>query len=365
MKFHANKLKVIGLLSLFFLSSSQLTGCQAEVQARNIDLASSAAEQAENIPVECTEFQKLIDQTYNVSPSKLTAVQQTAKSAEMDIVWKNVKGDQKRLVPCLIAALRTPNANRFFLFDGSNVLISLDKSEGSKKLLVESYAKADLAEIALQNWIEPILRFGVEGLDTSQAGDAWLKAKDPFYNLPETGTLKIGKQIGALSIYGSMDERFATPALRVIANQRDHPGREIAVDLLIKQVMPDAFDVLAKLDQSGLSPSSKSKLTQVLTNPTFMQPRVGKPLITREQYIKAFMELAQGRSDEFMDLTFKVDDGEKDAVVVLRPEDVPLVRAARRIFASTGAPYAPAWYQSFTDILMFLVRKPEIDKKRD
>ena len=171
------------------------------------------------------------------------------------------------------------------------------------------------------------------------------------------------KQIGALSIYGSMDEKFATPALAHVATQNEHPGREIAVSLLALQVTPDAFESLAKLDLTGLSESSRSSVKRVLTNPTFIEKRTGDPKISRAEYVKAFQELSEGRSSLFMDLVARVPDGEKDALVVLIAEDIPLVRKARRFFASTGTPHAPEWYQSFTDILMVMLYKPEIDKK--
>src|SRR6185503_1105730 len=81
---------------------------------------------------DCKEFQNLIEKTYTFKPTKLTADQQTAKSAEMDVVWEKVKAD-KKLLPCLTAALESPTANAFFRFDGSTLLYSLDKSDETKR----------------------------------------------------------------------------------------------------------------------------------------------------------------------------------------------------------------------------------------
>jgi len=328
-------------------------------------LAGSAAppESEYGTNIDCAEFQKLVDKTYDFRPSKLTDAQRTAKSAEMDIVWEKVKND-RRLIPCLVAALKAKNANQFFLFDGSTLLLSLDQSDDTKKLLIESYAKADLSDIMLQNWIAYPLRFGLDGLDTSAAGDAWLRAKDPFYYLPQHGTLRIEKPIGALAIFGSMDEKFATPALIAIVNQQDHPGRDIAAHLLVQQVTVESTAALRKLDQSGLASATKAEIVKYLDHPTFIEPRVGQPKVTREKFISAFEKLAQGDSEEFITLTVEVSDGERDAVAVLRPEDIPLVRKARRFFASTGTPHAPEWYKSFTDILMYLVRKPQTEGQK-
>ena len=315
------------------------------------------------VPAECVEFQKFVDATYNFKPSKLTAEQQTAKSAEMDAIWNKVKADQKKLVPCLIAALESPNANNFFRFDGSTLLFSLDQSEPTKKLVIRSYAQTDLEDVMLQYWIRPLLRFGLEGLDTSDAGHAWLAAKDPGYYLPQHGTLKVNRTVGALAIYGSMDEKFATPALLRVASSKDHPARELAASLLLKQVTPEAFAALAKMDSAGLTESTRVSIKKTLEKPSFIEKRVGEPKISRTEYVKAFQELSEGRSQTFMELVDRVPDGEKDAVAVLLSEDIPLVRKARRFFASTGTPHIPEWYQSFTDILMVMVWKPEFAKK--
>jgi hypothetical protein len=62
----------------------------------------------------CDELKKLIDKTYNFKPSKLTEVEKTAKSAEMDLVWNKVKANQKELLPCLREAMDARTDDGFF-----------------------------------------------------------------------------------------------------------------------------------------------------------------------------------------------------------------------------------------------------------
>lgn len=359
--FKSARLILIAFTLAFLSMGCAEAGSSEKVTANplesNNEVSSNDAHVTPIVPAGCEEFQKLVDETYDFKPSKLTPVQRTATSAEMDIVWEKVKAD-KKLQPCLVAALESPKANSFFRFDGSTLLYSLDKSDATKKLLIKSYARTDLEDVMDENWIAYLLQLGFDGYDTSEAGGTWLLAKDPGYYLPQHGTLKVDKYVGALAIFGSMDEKYATPALAQIASQRDHAGREIAVSLLRSQVTPEAFDALSKLDQAGLTEQSRLQIKRVLDNPTFIQKREGEPKISRTEYVKAFRELAEGRPDLFMDLASRVPDGERDAVAVLLPEDIPLVRKSRRFFASTGTPHAPEWYQSFTDILMVMVRNP-------
>ena len=311
----------------------------------------------------CAEFQKLINATYNFKPSKLTPNERTAKSAAMDTVWEKVKANQKELLPWLREAINSPTTDKFFKFDASNLLFSLDPTDETKKTLIKAYAEVDFDDIDLEYWMPYIARLGFEGFDVSAAGESWLKHPNPFYYLPQHGTLKVNKVIGALIIYGSMDESIATPALVKIASQENHQAREIAVWLLTQQATSEAFRELKKLNQKGLLENTRQNINALLTKPNLLDAPEGKPKITRQEYLGAFQKLIDGKPDTFMDLANKVTDGEKDAIAVMKQEDIPLIRKARRFFAATATPHSPEWYKSFTDILMALVWKPELIEK--
>ena len=312
----------------------------------------------------CDELNSLIDKTYNFKPSKLTPAQIDVKSAELDVVWSKVKEKREVLVPCLRAAINKRPEDRFFRFDASNLLIELDDSDATKKLLIQIYAEVDLADINLRYWIPPIATYGYQGLDTSAAGDNWLRfPSSPYYLRPHTRP--VNNEFGALVIYGSMDETFATPALAKIASQKDHPGKDIAVRLLSLQHTGQAFRELRRLlDRSELPEEGREAITNLLTSPKLLEKRMGKPKISRQEYLVAFRELDAGKPQKFMELARKVNDGEKDAVAVMKLDDVPLIRRVRRYFASSGTPDAPEWYRSFTDILLAVVWKTEIQKAK-
>lgn len=312
----------------------------------------------------CVEFQKLVNATYNFKPAKLTEEERTAKSAAMDKVWDEVKANRQKLLPCLREAINSRISDKFFRFDASNLLIQLEQSDESKKVLIKTYSEVDFEDIDLRYWMPYIAILGYEGFDTSAAGENWLKSPKPEYYLPQHGTLKVDKEIGATIIYGSMDEKIATPALEKIASQENHPAREIAIKLLMQQITPESIQTLRKLNQKGLSENARQNINAFLTKPKLLAPREGEPKITRQQYLDAFNQLVSGKSRAFMDLTIKVSDGEKDAVAVLKEEDIPLVRKARRVFAATANPHSVEWYKSFTDILMALIWKPEIIEQK-
>lgn len=309
---------------------------------------------------DCAEFNRLVSETYNFKPSKLTAAQRDVKSAAMDVVWEKVKANQKDLLRCLREALNAPSSDAFFKFDGSNLLIMYDQSAEAKKTLIKSYAEVDFADIAPEYWMPYIAALGYEGFDTSAAGQNWLRAAKPEYTLPQHANLQVTKEIGALVIFGTMDESIATPALAKLASNVNDPIRETAVWILMQQATPESIVELKKL--SGLSPSTRLKVTEFLTKPKLVTPREGTPKITREQYVAAFKELTEGRPLAFGKIAIEVPDGERDAVAVLKPEDIPLIRKARRAITVSATPHSGEWYEGFTSILLTMVLQPQPEK---
>lgn len=312
----------------------------------------------------CLDFQKLVDATYSFKPSKLSSTERDVKSAAMDKFWNEVKADRQKLLPCLREAINLRRDDKFFRFDASNLLVELDQSAESKKNLIKTYSEVDFGDIDLRYWMSYIVALGVEGFDTSAAGESWLRHPKPEYILPQHGALGINKDTGALFIYGSMDEAFATPALAKIAGQETHPAREIAVRMLMLQATAESYQALRTFNQTNLSEKARKAVKSFLANPVILAAREGSPKTTRQQFLAAFNQLTAGKAQPFLQLAAEVPDGEKDAVAVLKPEDVPLVRRARRIFAAGANLHSAKWYLSFTHILTALTWQPETTEQK-
>lgn len=346
---------VIGLMVIL----SALPGC-SQNPAGGSQNSTGNSENRAGDPQNCAELDKLIDTTYGFKPSKLTDAERTAKSAQMDAFWNKVKADQKGLIPCLRTAISSRKADPFFRFDASNLLITLDQSDETKKTVIQSSADVDFADIDTRYWMPNIAKFGYEGLDTSAAAEAWLRYPDPGYYLPQHGAVKIDKETGALIAYGSMDEAIATPALAKIAGNADHPGREAAVRLLMQQATPESFTELQKIDVKGLSPRTATDLKVLLTKPVLLAKREGPSKITRQKFLDACQQLTAGKPDLFVELTSDSPDGERDVIAVMNEEDIPVLRKTRRFMMLSANPHSAEWYDSFTKILMAMVWKPDL-----
>ncbi len=304
----------------------------------------------------CASFDALVKATYNFKPSRLSEAERDAKSIAMDKVWNMAIGKPRELLPCLRANLENANADPWFLFDGSNLLVKLDPSPESKAIQVRNYTNVDLADVNLQIWVETLARLGTQGFDVSEAGNRWLTYPDATYFLPRHGAYQVKTFEGALFIYGSMEESQSLQALLKIVNQPNHPGREHGLWILMSQATPESLRSLKQINTAGLSQKARSNLSKLLNNPELITPRAN-PKTTREEFLQAFQEFVEGKWEKFFELVSKVPDGEKDVVATLKTEDLPLVRKIRRHYIANASPHAIEFYHSFTSILMTMIWK--------
>lgn len=309
----------------------------------------------------CGQFQQALRSTYGFSPSKLGERELAEKSQQMDGIWKQVK-TRPELVPCLEQAVDAERQDWWFVFDGSQLLDAVAPSPESKRRILRALTLVELDDVDLRSWVHQTATLGIAGLDTSELGRRWLAYPKARYWLPEHGAYEVTRDSGALYIFGSLDERFATPTLIALSRSENGSVREIAVSLLISQATPDALQALVTLDCKGLSQSAVSSLNALLGQPTLIAPRKS-PKTSREQFRRAFDYFLRGDEQPFERLVADVPDGEHDLVAVFGAEDLSQLRAVRRRYAARGNQHAIEYYNQFSQILMTLVWRPELTKR--
>lgn len=304
----------------------------------------------------CAAFKQLVKKIYNFDERRLTDKQKFAKVPVLDHFWKTVKTRRKTYLPCLRTALQDPKANPFFRYDGSKLLVTLDPSTTSKALQVKIYTTTDLDTVGPQLWMGVLAERGAEGFDISQAAEHWITDPKAHYTLPEHGDFNVDAYQGARFLYGSMNEIYATPSLLRVLKHAKEADREIALDLLASQATPEALRALKKVDLQKFPASFQRNIPNILNGTPMIEPR-DKPQISRAEYLQAFNDMVKGNGAKFAALVERVSDGERDAVVVLQPEDLPLVRRVRRLIVASTNPHALEYYDDFTNIILALVWK--------
>lgn len=307
----------------------------------------------------CEELQAMIADTYTFKPSQLSSAQKDEASEGMDRVWTYVTENPAETTECLRAALNEGDANAWFLFDGSALLVKVDPSPESKALQARLWCSADLADIHEQYWLETLARLGSEGFDVTVAAERWLADEDSEYVLPRHGLFVVGPAEGAMFLFGSMDEAFATPALLRIVQTADHRGRDVALQLLEYQGTPDAWRAIAELDEASVQASRREALLQLRrAAPTIPTGEPGVEL-SRDQLLSdlhAFLgdETATRLSGGLLETDWLIN-----AVRQLQPEDVDLLRRARRRRVTISSDEAVYEYVKYSRAIQALTWSPE------
>jgi hypothetical protein len=324
----------------------------------------SEAAPNENIaPGQCDAFQQRIRNTYNFNPANMNSDQIKDQSAKLDVFWNSVRQSRTQLIPCLRKALTEDNSGSFFGIDGSMLLVDLDPSRASKALQVKKFIGANLDGTDLEFWVKTMARRGVEGFDTSEAGAKWLTYSKAKYNDSVHGGFPVGSFIGAVFIFGSMNEDFATPVLLRLTNQVGLPQsqRDSALAILMSQATPASLQALKEVNTTGFQAGTAQSIRELIENPDVLKPRA-QPKLTREEQLNAFQGIVNGDYSAFRAMVMKAPDGEVDAVAMLRAEDIPLLRQTRRAAISRSNQHALSDYASFTKILWALMWKAESGK---
>lgn len=320
----------------------------------------SLAEPNETIaPGQCDSFQQTIRNTYNFNPARMNESEIKLQSEKLDVFWNKVRQSRATLLPCLRRALKEDTSDGFFAIDGSMLLVDVDPSAASKALQVRKFIEANLDGTDLEYWVKTMARRGVEGFDTSAAGAKWLAYPKAKYNLAMHGGFPVNSFIGAVFIFGSMDEDLATPTLLRIVNNVAHPHRDDALAILMSQATRASFRALKEVNTAGLPTGTDKSIRELLENPNLLKPRA-HPKLTRDEQLIALQGIIDGDYRAFREMVMKAPDGEVDAVATLLPEDIPLLRRARRASISRCNQHALSDYASFTKILWAMTWKSEM-----
>jgi hypothetical protein len=313
----------------------------------------------------CGTLQELIHEVYVFKPSQLSKEQQEERGAQMDRVWKMVENDVKGLAPCLRKELEQPNADAWFRVDGSALLVKVDPSKESKALQLRLWSAADLSDVAPAVWVPTLASLGAEGFDLSSAASRWL-AGELSYFIPQH-SLKVGTEAGALFLFGSMDEAYATPTLLKIVGDAQHPGRAVALTVLLQQATEDALRAIARLDVATFPEEKRAEVHKLLTKPELLRRKSPTAGLTRDKLTKAFEAFLGGDDDPLFATQITkdhkpVEDWPGQVVGLLKPEDIPLLRKVRRVRMTYQSDEALYDYLTYSSILMALTWKAELVK---
>jgi hypothetical protein len=110
-----------------------------------------------------------IQKVYNFQPHTLTKAEIVEKSAFLDQFWTKAKSQPEVYVPGLRRELADFGNPPFFLFDGSQLLMSLTKEPADRKIILAAMAHSDLRDLQWKDYFLLVQSMAAQGEDTTAA----------------------------------------------------------------------------------------------------------------------------------------------------------------------------------------------------
>jgi len=260
---------------------------------------------------------------YGFHPVALNDKQRKDKSDQMDKFWTAVKS-RKGGGECLRQMLANEQTDGFFLYDGAQLLFSLEpRSTGNFELLRKALVTVDLADVQTAQFVRSTLRLAHAGYDTGPVAHRYMEAKDVTTYLPEHGAYKLDRVAGAILLYGSMDPAMADRYLALEAGSPSPESRDAAVIVWSINLTEASFKGLAALDLSKFSPAIEKSITAV--RKWHSVKTTTNPKYTREQLLAKLASENIEAADEADSRAL-----DESAYATLTLPDLDAFRAARR-----------------------------------
>jgi hypothetical protein len=299
----------------------------------------------------CAEFNALVAKTYTFKSVQEPGLDPAQIEKNVDQFWNTVKSKKQVYLPCLRKAVEDPKSNPFFRYDGSNLLVEIDPSLASKSLQATVFMASDMDMMSASRWVTVLSYRGYDGIDTSKAAERWIGDHNNHYIFAEADNFRVGQYEGALFLYGSMEARMAVPSLIKVMRTPGNEGREAALAILATMGTQQAFDALKAVNPKEFSPDAQANLKAFLARKPPLTPRK-KPQRRRNDYLSVLQEVLKGRFGRYEATVELQEHGEADLISVMKPDDLPLLRKARRLVITGCSQDAIERYNSLTRVIL-------------
>ncbi len=106
---------------------------------------------------------------YSFSPHQLTTQQIDDKSKVLDGLWARAKSQKDIYIPVLRSELARAEAQPFFLYDGSMLLLTLSDAALDRRTALSAISRCDLRDVQHTDYFRQVHRLATLGEDTTEA----------------------------------------------------------------------------------------------------------------------------------------------------------------------------------------------------
>lgn len=294
--------------------------------------------------------------TYAFSPSSLSKLEKSAKIRALDRFWQLAKEDPKQSASCLSAMLQREEKGSFFLFDGSQLLLSLDNSAYSADIIAQALANADLNDFKPYDYVALSIEAAKAGANISNAAMNFVRARHVEEYEPGVGVL-MNRERGAVALFDRMPVEEVLEKGKALYRSGDPAATPYGLLILALAMTPDALAFVKEVgDLAGLPAHIRRQISPLLS--PNRPPQRYESVYNREQ-LRGILKSAPNYPDRSQGPSLN-EDFLMSAFVELKAEDAPLVREARRQSMGDLSARSLLEYYAYTRILQAVQTKAGI-----
>ena len=250
------------------------------------------------------ELHAEIQGLYNFQPHKLNDAQRAEKSALMDQFWAKAKAQREAYVPVLRRELADFSNPPFFLYDGSQLLLSLSNDPADRKIILSAVTHADLLDVQWRDYFLFVHNMAAQGEDTTAAAFNIL-AQPKFQVFIPQHALTLGQDFCLIYMLLPTDPNFwLQPAIDRLQRETDATAQRSLLLLLWYAQTPNADKALQEFSAQASSPRASKDYASELLHRKDSVGLVGRAAVatTSEASLRqARRERLKAVSDEALD----------------------------------------------------------------
>jgi hypothetical protein len=245
-----------------------------------------------------------IQQLYNFEPHTLSDAQRSEKSSLLDQFWTKAKAQRDVYAPGLRQELADLSNPPFFLFDGSELLMSISNDPADNKIILAAVAHSNLQDIQSKEYFLLVHKMAAQGEDTTVA--AFHVLSDPKFQvfIPQHA-LTLGQNYCLIYMLLPTNQDFwLRPAIERLQNEADVTAGKSLLLLLWYAQTPDADKAIAVFSTDATKPqASKAYANELLHRDKIVARNKlsDEPNTTEQSLRQARQQRLKAVSDEALD----------------------------------------------------------------
>jgi hypothetical protein len=314
----------------------------------------------------CATLQSAEQKTYGFDPVTLSDSQRSAKTQQVQQFWAEAKGMGAQAVPCLRQMLASDSQDSYFLYSGSSLVLSLDRSPESLSAISAALGNVNPSQVDAAGYIGLLIHLARRNVDIGPLAAKYVnyvalhdpgspggEANEKFMNV-------------AVLLYGSMPPELAATDLQGLLNYGEANARPAAVFALALNLSEPAFrELRAGVSLAGLSEDDRKVVLSVLTY-TPMAAAAHTPF-SRDEVLKRLDAVTRGDLAHIDpqyppyvsgDQAFEVSAGAQ-----LMPADLPRLMEARRMSIHGVTDDSLNDYLTLTRTVLEVINRYDLYKK--